>query len=157
MLYILVFCVVLGLDFITKILAIKNLQPISTIPILKGIFHLTYVENKGAAFGMFQNARIFLVIAAVLCAIYIVYFLLKSKNKSKLLNMGLVFVLAGAVGNLLDRIFRGFVVDFLDFRLINFPVFNIADIFVCVGALFIMIFIIFFDEKTKEEPKNDKA
>ena len=150
-----VLCIgIIVLDFLVKLWAKTDLSQIGSIPVWKGVFHLTYVENKGAAFGIMQNKVWFFVMVALVALPVIVYVFRKYQNRSKILNLGLCFILAGAVGNMIDRITLGFVVDFLDFRIIDFPVFNIADIFVCVGAGLIAIFVIFIEEKLKSDPKE---
>lgn len=142
------------LDFIVKHWARTDLSQIGSIPVWESVFHLTYVENRGAAFGILQNKIWFFVIVALVAIPVITYAFWKFKNRSKTLNLGLCFVLAGAVGNMIDRITLGFVVDFLDFRLIDFPVFNIADIFVCVGAGLTAVFVLFIENKLKTDPKE---
>lgn len=147
---------IIVLDFLVKLWARTDLSQIESIPILQGVFHLTYVENRGAAFGILQNKIWFFVLVALVAIPVIAYAFWKFQNRSKTLNLGLCFVLAGAVGNMIDRITLGFVVDFLDFRLIDFPVFNIADIFVCVGAGLIAVFVLFIEDKLKPCPKEAK-
>ena len=146
MIYIAICAGILILDIITKIWATDVLKRLVTIPLWQNVFHFTYVENTGAAFGSFQGGRIFLVAVTVAAIAAGSVFLFKNR-KQPLLSVGTAFVLGGALGNLLDRVSRGFVVDMFDFRLINFPVFNVADIFVCLGAVLIVIYIIFFEDK----------
>ncbi len=142
------------LDFLAKCWAKNELSQIGSIPVWEGVLHLTYVENRGAAFGILQNKVWLFVIVALIAISVMVFVLWKFKARSKVLNLGLCFVMAGAVGNMIDRITLGFVVDFLDFRLIDFPVFNIADIFVCIGAGLIAIFVIFIEDKLNSNPKE---
>ena len=151
MIYTLVFFLILAADILSKLWTVNVLKADGSIPLINGIFHLTYVENRGAAFGMLQNGRIFFIVITVFLLVAAVYFAPKIFGKSKTLDFGAVFVLAGALGNLIDRILRGFVVDMLDFCLIDFPVFNIADIFVCIGAFLICVYILFFDGSSKKE------
>lgn len=157
MLYGVIFVAILVLDGLTKLWAASALEPMLRLPLWEGVFHLTYVENRGAAFGIFQDGRVFFIIITIAILVIIGIAAKRFKNRSRLLNIGLAFVSAGAVGNLIDRIFRGFVVDFFDFCLINFPVFNVADIFVCIGAVLVAVFIIFFEEenKSRRNCKND--
>ena len=139
-----------ALDIVTKILANTRLREIGTIPLIEDVFHLTYVENRGAAFGILQNQRwLFLIIALVFAAV-LVFVLMRYKQRPAVLNFGLCLMASGAFGNTIDRLWRGFVVDFLDFRLIDFPVFNVADICVCVGAGLLAIFFVFCDKTEKE-------
>lgn len=135
--------VVITLDQVTKILAVKYLLPIASYPIIKDVIHLTYVENKGAAFGMLQNHRwIFMIISTILMAV-IILFVVKNKNHLHPLMMtGLSFVVGGGIGNMIDRTIYGYVVDFIDFTLIDFAVFNVADSFVCIGVGLIILDIL---------------
>ena len=153
MIFFLIAALVVLADFLAKRGAIAHLIPIDTIPLWDGVFHLTYVENRGAAFGIMQNQRWFFIVltVAVLAAVLFVCF--RYKAKSPLLCTALSLLTGGAVGNMIDRIVYGYVVDFFDFRLINFPVFNVADIFIVIGAGLLAVYFIFFDGK-KEETKD---
>ena len=148
--------VILIIDLLTKIWAQTRLRGIGTIPLIEGVFHLTYVENRGAAFGIMQDRRIFFVLITIVFLAAVVYVILKFKNRPAVLSLGLSFMTAGALGNMIDRIWRGFVVDMFDFRAINFPVFNVADIFVCIGAGLLAIFFIFCEGKEQEREDNSK-
>lgn len=138
---------VIALDQATKLLAIKHLMPIKKLPIITGVFNLRYVENTGAAFSMLQGQRFFLVVVPMIVIIAIVYLLISDKIKSRLGSWSLAVILSGAIGNLVDRIMHGYVVDMFDFELISFPVFNVADIAVTVGAILFFIYAIFFYEE----------
>lgn len=159
MLYFLLAAAVVAVDFFTKRWAYTALSKVETIPLIKNVFHLTYVENRGAAFGMLKDQRwIFITLSVIILAL-LAAVIIKKKNKPWYLSLGLSFVGAGAVGNLIDRIWLGFVVDLFDFRLINFPVFNVADIFVCLGAAILAIYFIIDDEKKdkgKEYESNNR-
>jgi signal peptidase II len=150
-----IFVAVLIADVLTKLWAIKELLPIDTIPLREGVFHLTYVENRGAAFGIMQDERIFFIVMTVLILAAGIVVLFRYRNRSFLLNLAVTFISSGAIGNLIDRISRGFVVDFFDFRLIDFPVFNVADIFICVGAALLVIFILFFEDSSKKKESEE--
>ncbi len=157
MVYFVIGAVVLLIDVLTKLWAKMCLAEIVTIPVIEDIFHLTYVENRGAAFGVFQGQRIFFILVAIAVAVLVVYIAARYKNKPWMLNLGLSFLSSGALGNTIDRIWRGYVVDFFDFRLIDFPVFNVADIFVCLGAGLLAVFFVLFEEKYKKrECENDE-
>ncbi|MBQ8208334.1 MAG: signal peptidase II [Clostridia bacterium] len=151
------FLIIIGtivLDQVTKWLAVEFLTKVETIPIIKDVLHLTYLENTGAAFGILKNNRwVFLVISTI-AIIAIVFYLIKFPPKNKWLGFGLSFFAGGGIGNMIDRILLGYVVDFVDFRLIDFAVFNIADSFVCIGAALMVIYIFFFSEDKKKEVKN---
>ncbi len=149
--YILLSAGMLVVDILTKILAKIKLEPRHTIPLWDDVFHLTYVENRGIAFGMFGGGRIVFIILTILVLGGLLWFFRKSEVKTFWLRFGTGLVVSGAIGNLIDRIFRGYVVDFLDFRLIDFPVFNVADIAVCVGAVMLVIHCFISDEKREDE------
>ena len=130
------------LDQITKYLTVFYLKPIDTLPIIKDVIHLTYVENPGAAFGMMKNSRWLFMTVSTVAIVGLLVYLFKKKSHSKLENISLAFIIGGGIGNMIDRVALGYVVDMIDFRLINFAVFNVADSFVCVGAGLLMIYII---------------
>lgn len=126
---------ILGLDQLTKLFINRNLSLNQSIPIVKGIFHLTLVHNRGAAFGLFRN-QIILLISVSFFAILLIYFNLKKNIRDKkfsLYKLSLSFILAGALGNLVDRLCFGYVIDFLDLRI--WPVFNVADSAISIGAI----------------------
>lgn len=134
------------LDRLSKLWAVNVLEPIGKIEILHGVFNLRYVENSGAAFSMLQGKTVFLTVIPLLACIAMAYILITNRIKSRLGTWGISLILAGAIGNLIDRIFRGSVVDMFDFCIIHFPVFNVADIAVTVGAVLFFIYAIFFYE-----------
>ncbi len=128
--------IVLGiiLDQITKWLAVKHLMPIDTQPLIEGVLHFTYVENKGAAFGMLADARYVFLITSTVMILALSVYLVMGYAENKLYAGSVCLIISGGIGNMIDRLALGYVVDFIDFRLINFAVFNVADTFVCVGA-----------------------
>jgi len=130
----------LSLDQLTKFLITKNLFQNQSIPIIKGIFYITLVHNRGAAFGILKN-QIPLFIITSLFAIILIYFNLKENKQSKSYSIVLSLILAGALGNLIDRLFFGYVIDFLDFRI--WPVFNMADSAITIGAILLGWSILF--------------
>lgn len=144
MIYILIILGLIGLDQISKFLAVKYLVNIGSIPIIKDIFHLTYVENRGAAFGMFQNNQMIFVVVALAACIFGLYYLYK-KQLNLLGKSAIILIISGAIGNLIDRVRLGFVVDYFDFRIVWNYVFNVADVFVVIGTILLCIYIIFFE------------
>lgn len=144
------------LDQVTKILAVKYLMPVDSVPIIKSVLHLTYLENTGAAFGSLKNSRWVFLAVSTFAIIALVFYMFRFKPKNRVLSAGLAFIIGGGIGNMIDRIAKGYVVDFVDFRLINFAVFNVADSFVCVGAALVIIYIFFFAEKEDKNAKNEK-
>lgn len=122
---------ILSLDQLTKAVAIKNLAHNQSLPVIKGVFHLTLVHNRGAAFGILKNQTPLFIFSSLL-AITLIYSALKKKERNKCYQVALSLILAGALGNLIDRLFFGYVIDFLDFRV--WPVFNVADSAITIGA-----------------------
>ena len=143
-------CVLLILlDQVTKLLALQNLKGQNPVTLIPDVFQLLYVENRGAAFGILQNRQwVFLIITVIVLAA-LVWALPKIPQERHFLplTLCLCFIGAGAVGNMIDRIFRGYVVDFFYFKLIDFPVFNVADICVTVGMALFLIYFIFIERK----------
>lgn len=120
------------IDQLVKHLVVSTMHLGQSLPVIKGIFHITYVLNPGAAFGMLEHQRWFFILVALAAVLLGAAFYKKLQQESFLMRSGAGLLLGGAVGNLADRIQSGLVVDFLDFRI--WPVFNIADIAICVGA-----------------------
>lgn len=142
------------LDQVTKYVA-KTYLIGNTVTIIKNLLYFTYVENKGAAFGIFQNARTFFIIITLIVLVGILYFIKKYETKlDKLEKISISMIFSGAIGNFIDRLLSGYVVDFIGIVLpfnYKFPIFNIADIAVTFGALILIIKVLFFDNK--EESK----
>ena len=142
-----IICVVLIVaDQLSKYAALTHIKPVETIPVIQNIFALTFVENRGAAFGMFQGATIgFLIVTPLILSAIIYYFVkLPYGRVYNFMRAALILVAAGAVGNFIDRLFRGYVIDFLHATFINFPIFNLADIFVVIGTTLLAVMLIFF-------------
>ena len=116
-----------------------------SIPVLPGIFHITYIENPGAAFGMFANQRMIFILAALLVIVAVCAAYRRLMDESRTVRWGVALLLGGAVGNLIDRVRTGRVIDFLDFRI--WPVFNIADVGICIGVALLIYTIAFEREK----------
>ena len=135
-------------DQAIKFLVVSYMKLGESIPVLVGIFHITYIENPGAAFGLFANQRVIFIVAAalVIAAACLMYRRLMSEKV--IVRWGVALLLGGAAGNLIDRVRIGCVIDFLDFRI--WPVFNIADIGICIGDALLMYALLFDKEKEKE-------
>lgn len=140
------------IDQVTKCIVVKNMYN-SNITVLEGILSFTYVENKGGAYGIGNDSTLMFIIVNAIVITLITKFILSKKNDiSTYILISLGLILAGGTGNLVDRVFRRFVVDYIDFNpLIKFPVFNIADICVVLGCMFI---IINFTINTVKERRN---
>ncbi len=134
-----------ALDQFTKYLAVLHLKDKPAYIILNGILELNYLENRGAAFGMLQNQKVFFVFVAVVILGVIGYVLFKTPNikKYRILHLLLSLIAAGAIGNMIDRMRLDYVVDFIYFVLINFPIFNVADIYVTVSTVALVILLLF--------------
>ncbi len=138
------------IDQAIKWISRTKLTKFESYPVIDGFFHFTYVENRGAAFGMLQNKTWFFVLITLVVVGYMIYFTNKNKNIDKKLTFVLSIITAGAIGNLIDRIWLGFVVDMFDFRGIWQFVFNFADICVVVGGI-LLIFLIIKDKEILEK------
>lgn len=138
-------CALVALDQYTKYLAVIHLKDKHAFIIINGVLELNYLENKGAAFGMLQNQKAFFIFVAVVILSVIGYVLLKMPNhkKYRILHLLLSLIAAGAIGNMIDRIRLNYVVDFIYFVLINFPIFNVADIYVTVSTAILVILLLF--------------
>lgn len=150
--YIIGILILVVLDQWTKWLAVTKLKPINDIPIIENIFHLAYVENRGAAFGILQGKRLFFIImtTCVILAISIYYYKMPKQRKYFWMRLSLILLVGGAIGNLIDRIRLNYVIDFLYFKLIDFPVFNVADICVVIGVTILSIFILLGENDEKD-------
>ncbi len=147
-------------DYFSKIAVIKNMELRESIPIIKNVFHITYITNPGAAFGSFSDARWFFMTASALMIVALVALLLFWDDRSALFYVSTSMILGGGIGNMIDRIFYGEVVDFLDFC--AFPelwswIFNLADSFVCVGVGLLMLYYILSEVKHLKAEKKQKS
>lgn len=140
------FIILLIFDQWTKALAVANLMNQDPFVLIPGVFQLHYLENRGAAFGMMQGLQPFFVIMSfvVLAAIAYIYFKLPWQKHFHYLRIVGIFLAAGAVGNLIDRVMNGYVVDFFYFELINFPIFNVADIYVTCATAALAVLVLFY-------------
>ena len=144
------------IDQVTKLLAVKYLMPVGSVPLIKignvQVLNLTYVENTGAAFGMLKNAPWVFNTISTIAIIAMLAYLFLGHAESKLGGIALSMLISGGIGNMIDRLSLKYVVDFIDFRLINFAVFNGADSFVCVGAgLLVLALILEMKDEVKKE------
>ncbi len=133
------------LDRISKIWALNTLASGRDIVVIKDLFTFSYLENRGAAFGIFQNRLIFLSLITVIVILGVAYFIVKYKPTSKLLKISLSLIISGAIGNLIDRIYYKFVVDFIMLHYKDvyfFPTFNVADTLVVIGTILLAIYIL---------------
>lgn len=141
------------LDQVTKHLAVVHLKLQRENVLIPGVFELRYLENRGAAFGLFQNRQMFFVCAAVIIFLLIGFFYGRIPGGLKFLPMRIcaVLICAGAVGNLIDRIRYQYVVDFFYFSLIDFPIFNVADCYAVIACILFAYLILFFYQEEELE------
>lgn len=159
--------ILIVIDQLAKAGAVSHLKGQEAIVLWDGVFELCYLENHGAAFGLLQNQRTFFIIGTVILVILLVYLYLKripDERRYRWVNMIIVLYIAGAIGNFIDRLLNEYVVDFFYFVLIDFPIFNIADIYVVVATALLLILGFFyykeedferiFPSKKKESSEN---
>ncbi len=145
-------------DRVTKALVLKSLAGQDPKPVINGVLRLRYVENSGAAFSIFSDNTLMLTVFTALVLVLCLFILLTHKSKSKFVNAGLILVIAGGIGNEIDRIASGCVIDFIEPLFVNFAVFNFADCCVTVGAFMLIVYELyeFINEKRKTgKDKND--
>jgi len=138
------------LDQLTKVIIQHYLTLNQSVPVLKGFLYFTLVCNRGAAFGLFQNQIFLFVLTAVLAVVLLWLEIKKNRQGSRLYNLAMALLLAGALGNLIDRLSRGCVVDFIDFRV--WPVFNVADSAISIGAVLLGYHFLMTNDKI-QNPK----
>lgn len=139
------------IDQLSKIIVVNNLTNNKSIEVIKSFFYLTYTNNKGAAFSILTGRRILLILVALVVIGVLIYYVRKNKIEGKVNKIALSLVIGGSIGNLIDRILRGAVIDFIDVKIFgyNFPIFNLADTFIVIGVFLLII------EMFRKEHKND--
>ncbi len=150
--YIAVIAVAFAADRLVKLWAAGPLvsQYGGSLPLIQNVFHFTYAENRGAAFSMLQGQKWLLIgVTGAICLVGIYYLFFSKRRLPVLPSIAIALALGGALGNLYDRMVLGYVINMLDFCLINFAVFNVADSCVNVGVVLLAIWMIFFEEKDK--------
>lgn len=144
-LLILVTCSLICLDQILKLFIVKNFQLGETKSVLNGVFSFTYLRNYGAAFSILQNQIILFTVITIVIVGSASYYLMKQKSTNFLLDMSLILIISGGLGNFIDRIRIGYVIDMIDLDFMNFAIFNLADSFLTIGV--ILLFIMFWKEE----------
>lgn len=154
----LVILVLLGIDQYTKYLAIVHLKDQAPIVLWTDVLELNYLENRGSAFGMLQNQKLFILFVGIVFMAVLLFFLFKLPRKKKyiVVHMSLSAIIAGGLGNMIDRFRFDFVVDFISFVLINFPIFNVADCYIVVFTILLFILFLFFYKESDLEFLNFK-
>lgn len=128
-------------DQVSKLIVINTLSKTKSVEVIKSFFYLTYTNNNGAAFSILTGKRILLIIVAFIVIGILAYYIRKTEIKENINKIALSLVIGGSIGNLIDRIIRGVVVDFLDFKILgyNYPIFNLADTFIVLGVFLLLI------------------
>jgi len=151
--YYVVMLLILVLDQVSKEIVLLNRDALQHVPVINKVFYLTYVENNGAAYNILTGHQyILIIITGLLIAAGIIYITRRRRTAAPMLMISLSMIVGGGLGNLTDRVTRGYVVDFVDIRI--FPVLNLADICVSCGCVLLCIYIIFFDGKKKHDRRG---
>ncbi len=146
---------IVALDQFTKYLVVQNIPLHGHTDGLNGLFHLTYVQNTGAAFSSFDGMRWLFILIFTLFTVFLIWeFVKKAFGFSQLEKWFLVAVYAGGLGNMIDRVRLGFVVDMIDLDFMQFPVFNVADCFITCGCIALIVHLIFFNKGFWKEEKK---
>lgn len=150
--------ILICLDQAAKYFAVLKLKPIGSMVLVDGVMDLTYVENHGVAFGMLSGQRwaILLLTGVITVGLVYYYTTLPKTREYFYARIAMVMIFAGAIGNMIDRMLRGFVVDFFEFTFFQWPVFNVADIYVVLGVFILMILILFVIKEPAEEKEKDE-
>lgn len=159
MIWIIICIIVVAMDQLTKYIVVNNIGPSEMIPVIDDFFYLTFHKNQGGAWGILQNSRLLFLILIPIVSAFIIYYMIKNKNR--FLRFTLALILGGAIGNYIDRVFVGSVTDFLLFYIGSyaFPVFNAADMAVTCGTILLAVYVLFIYKepvKLKQDDKNEK-
>ena len=153
--YSIIIILVVLLDQITKLLATKYLSKMVTMPIIEGVIHFTYHTNDGIAFGMLGGARWLFMPVSIIAILAVGVYLFGGLAENRLYAVASAFIIGGGIGNMIDRTAFEYVVDFIDFRLIDFAIFNVADSFVCIGAgLLVLALVLDIINESKKSKEN---
>ncbi len=146
---------IVGIDQLTKYLTVTQIPLYADVPFLPGFLGLTYVRNTGAAFSMLEGQRwLFVVVFAVLTVLLFVEYFKKPMPFTALERWCIAAIYGGGVGNVIDRVFRGYVVDMIETKFIEFPVFNVADCFITCGSILLLAHILIFNKGFWKEEKK---
>ena len=153
----LIVLIIIALDQISKYWVVNNIGLTDSFVVIPKEIDFVYVKNTGAAFSFLSDTTYGIILLSCISVIFcvgVIWFMIKKKPQHKLLTISLALMLSGAIGNVIDRIFRGYVVDFIETTFIKFPVFNIADIAITIGAALVIIYVLFF-EKSKNTDEEE--
>lgn len=147
--YLILSAIIICIDQFVKYWTVQNILLGDSRPLIDGFISLTHLRNTGAAWSILEGKMFFLVLFTALALAVVIYCMWKNRNESRWLMLGLSLILAGGIGNLIDRIRLGYVVDMFQTDFMNFPIFNVADMSLVVGVVCVFIYII-LDEKEKK-------
>lgn len=142
-----------ALDLFFKMLVLLYLKPVGTVKVFGDIFKLTYVENRGVAFGMFQGMQWVFIAVTVIMLFLIIFYMFKKRPQGKLVYIASSLIIGGGIGNLIDRIYYGFVIDYLSFSFFP-PVCNFADYCITIGVFLLAVYLLFFTDSFKNDKKE---
>ena len=154
--YYLLALLLIGIDQLSKWYIVQNFELYGEQNLIPGFLSLFYIQNRGAAWGIFEGRMIFFFIITVVVVGYMIYSFHKYNTDSKIIGWSFSLILAGALGNFIDRVFNGFVVDMFRFDFFNFPIFNIADACLTIGVILMIIYILFVEGKDDKENTHSK-
>ncbi len=139
--YTIIILIAIIIDQVTKYIVITKLKPIQSVEVLNNVFGFTYAENKGAAFSILNGMQTFLVLftAFAMAGMFVYLYRLTKIPSSLIVKIAIAMLIGGGIGNLIDRVRYGYVVDFIELKFVNFAIFNVADIFVCIAVTLICI------------------
>ncbi len=144
------------LDQLSKYIVVQNIELYETVPFIKGFMSFYHTRNTGAAFSMLADRRWVFMVFSVISMGLIIYLLVKEYRRHPLMNIALGMILGGGIGNMIDRIALGYVVDFFHTDFIDFAVFNVADCFITVGAVLLGVYVIFFEPKVEKRLEAER-
>ena len=148
-------CGIVAADQLSKLWIVENIPLYQQTPVIPGLFHLTYVQNTGAAFSSFQGQQwLFILVFAVLTAAVIWEFTTKKMGFSTFERWCIAAIYAGGLGNMIDRLRLGYVVDMIKTEFMNFPVFNVADCFITCGCVLLLVHLFFFNREFWKDEKK---
>ncbi len=143
MIYIFIVILIVAFDQLSKWIVVTNMELHQSIPLIDGWLHITSARNRGAAFSILEDQIWFFILITLIAVTLLSYLIYRYGREDRLLGYTLALILGGALGNLIDRVLAGEVVDFIDFAIINFPIFNIADIGITIGTGLLIIYVLF--------------
>lgn len=150
----------IGVDQLSKYLIEQNIALYESIPVIDKVLNFTYIRNEGAVFGILQDMRWLLISLTAIILVVCLGLVIKKAFKSRMMNWAIMIILAGGIGNMIDRIFRGYVVDFIDVQFVDFYIFNIADCCVVVGVVLIFLYFIsdtIWEYRLGKKKSNEEA